>query len=725
MEAPADIPWATSNVTDGKWEDVKFTFEAAAKEMNIGEMVCTPQFSLHEAMSAIELMDPQMDSGMKTEAVTSLADALARGMLPLDLTSQQLIAVMDRLVACEVAWYNGNGIAQTVFTCLYLHDRSLIKDAALLAFVKLQLKTCYMVREVVVQGDIYEEEDFATHTSGFDLLAGEPDADVLREVQEVENSLASRIKALKLALKTGGPLEEVEGMYPSLAEDMEQDLAFCEALLSRLMFRRGYFSVHQHLLKPQCKGCAAAAKSIIYTQQQLSAVATTFHLQGDTPPPGFEPHCNRRMMAPTPPRVCPVLEVKDSYSQIQRYLEHVAVLTTIEQASTYPKLMQFMFDHARSAPNAVARSWWEILVMHEWMVLGNNPILEFVWSDMKDYGVTDEMRNDPEVGPFMQKVGKVIRQMFRIFGLNRARQRRKLAVSFSDWAVLQSEAAMVDSRIYQAMPQLGRYQPFMTWVLDQTLKLITVHTELGFELQLYAPPHEYRTMYWYLDHILTIRGQMCIILQEQAEARAAEAPQAAAPATGKPGKKGKEKTKGKDKKAEKKKDEKKPPKLTPVQLLLEAQRSMCRALFYGLSGLKKLGVLKDKEFIFGDLQTRYEKRFAPYARLEQPRPYSFEQYTQQSDLSKTETVQLMPVVLDVLRNAHSNAEKIIKNPDATPSIILEAKQLLKVIDENQIAFQSVCPKELGQEIEMPAEKASVAFPDNSSFLVLRWESSRE
>ena len=34
------------------------------KVMQAGEMIHTASFSLHEAMSAIELMDPKMDAGI-------------------------------------------------------------------------------------------------------------------------------------------------------------------------------------------------------------------------------------------------------------------------------------------------------------------------------------------------------------------------------------------------------------------------------------------------------------------------------------------------------------------------------------------------------------------------------------------------------------------------------------------------------------------------------------
>ena len=126
----------------------------------------------------------------------------------------------------------------------------------------------------------------------------------------MEKGIQARIKALKTAMKTESCIEEVEGMYQyNNPKEAKEDLAICEALLSRLTFRRGFFSVHQHLRKEQCKGCTAALKSINFTTQQLTSVLSSLDLTKETPAPGFEPHCNRRMLAPTPPRVCPIPEV--------------------------------------------------------------------------------------------------------------------------------------------------------------------------------------------------------------------------------------------------------------------------------------------------------------------------------------------------------------------------------------------------------------------------------
>lgn len=46
------------------WTDITKEFRAAAKELELGELLHDDTFGLFEAMSAIEMMDPKMDAGM-------------------------------------------------------------------------------------------------------------------------------------------------------------------------------------------------------------------------------------------------------------------------------------------------------------------------------------------------------------------------------------------------------------------------------------------------------------------------------------------------------------------------------------------------------------------------------------------------------------------------------------------------------------------------------------
>lgn len=50
------------------------------------------------------------------------------------LENNELIGIMDAINACLISWLDGNSLAQTVFTCLYLHQPYSIQDKSLKAF---------------------------------------------------------------------------------------------------------------------------------------------------------------------------------------------------------------------------------------------------------------------------------------------------------------------------------------------------------------------------------------------------------------------------------------------------------------------------------------------------------------------------------------------------------------------------------------------------------------
>ena len=52
---------------------------------------------------------------------------------------------MDQTFVGEMRWLAGHSLAQTVFTCLYLHDVKNIADYRLLAMAKAVLKCCGII----------------------------------------------------------------------------------------------------------------------------------------------------------------------------------------------------------------------------------------------------------------------------------------------------------------------------------------------------------------------------------------------------------------------------------------------------------------------------------------------------------------------------------------------------------------------------------------------------
>ncbi len=57
----------------------------------------------------------------------------------------------------QITWLEGHSLAQTVFTCLYVHNPDLIQDPALKAFALGILKICDIAREKVNKAAVFEE----------------------------------------------------------------------------------------------------------------------------------------------------------------------------------------------------------------------------------------------------------------------------------------------------------------------------------------------------------------------------------------------------------------------------------------------------------------------------------------------------------------------------------------------------------------------------------------
>lgn len=144
------------------WQDVTTILREGAASLHLGEMICSDKFSLFEAMSAHEIMDPKMDMALLVEKVIDVCLALEQGWfhywllekkgrkgkmffpcftfalftkkvsqwvhfwgfvgsIPLELTGQQTLECLNQLLILESLLYDGHSMPQTIYTCLYVH----------------------------------------------------------------------------------------------------------------------------------------------------------------------------------------------------------------------------------------------------------------------------------------------------------------------------------------------------------------------------------------------------------------------------------------------------------------------------------------------------------------------------------------------------------------------------------------------------------------------------
>ncbi|TBU40247.1 Mak10 subunit, NatC N-terminal acetyltransferase-domain-containing protein [Dichomitus squalens] len=96
--------------------EVTDLFVAGAQDMEPEEVLLMDGFTLMDAMSAFEIGEPRLDSGMILEEQRRPPFDPLTPLLP-----EEVCWILDRSFACEMEWHAGKTLSQSVFTILFVH----------------------------------------------------------------------------------------------------------------------------------------------------------------------------------------------------------------------------------------------------------------------------------------------------------------------------------------------------------------------------------------------------------------------------------------------------------------------------------------------------------------------------------------------------------------------------------------------------------------------------
>eukprot|EP00890_Picochlorum_soloecismus_P002187 jgi/Picsp_1/296/NSC_00295-R1_n-alpha-acetyltransferase auxiliary subunit-like len=177
--------------------DVTKVFEDTCKALEVGEMVESTAFDLQQAMTALEIGDMKMDVGLQRTDTMTAAQRVAQGEAPLDLSEEQILVVMDRLIQLEACWHEQFMLPQTVYTCLYMVDMDRLSHAgsgpvqALHAFCNGMHTSCSFLHNTIYKGQVCYDEDVSAFTFGISL-ENEVSKDMLLDaIQTIDKAIQS------------------------------------------------------------------------------------------------------------------------------------------------------------------------------------------------------------------------------------------------------------------------------------------------------------------------------------------------------------------------------------------------------------------------------------------------------------------------------------------------------------------------------------------------------
>lgn len=689
MDQPVPERSSIPSGENSVWTDISPLLAAACRDLEDGELIHGDNFNLFAAMSALEIMDPKMDSGIVCKYY-SVDEAIENGAAPVPISFDKTddvrctIDIMDHLLACEATWHKGHSLSQTVFSCIYLLRFERTSSHALLhSFCRVIRATCKAVISVVSDARTHEEEDLFTMNYGLPLN-GNGDDKCLSMLNAVEETSSRQLRACKAPPSKRRVLEDIEPLQTNL--DLEE--GYCKALLCRLRFRKHFYHVLVCLRRPQGRGLELARKHIASCISELESVLSSSEflrssaslawedgLENKTTasgcqPIGFDASLNCRLSAPTPPRAIKILSWKEAVEYFLKLLHDLDILCLYSLEPSLESILNFVVQFQKSQPDLVARAHLQLLLVQDGKIHGRDPVFSII---NRAAALPEATKNhDIQKNEFILQLGQLIINLLKISCTNSAWQRRKLGKIIQDWRVIYLQLEMAFKKECGENPNMSIeenawvkiFQHILVWVEEQTYWIASRFLILGFELELYSPS-EYSMVYWYLYVVL-------VKLAEKIHIKTAAA-------------NGSGKRRGK-KKRDTPKDAAKDYRIPPAVLFLQCQICLAEGLTMMLAALTNEHRILQSRSPFNTEHERFIQHFELLQKASIPDHIAYPSFKASTSYARFSNL----LMYNYFKDAQRIAKEVKSSFSNEPEKLAELRRLEQVAEHNSIAMNVIC-----------------------------------
>ena len=604
-----------SEVPKTEWMDITERFRQAAWCLAPGELVQEANFSLFDAMSAIELMDSKMDASLQwstfREFPQTSQEAVEKGILRFSgHEPRELVGIFDEVFACVATWLEGHTLAQTVFTCMYLLDTTATEDICLRGFSQAIVKTVDYMRGCICQGRVFTEDDQQGVCFGFNMLNCVSDTSVAAVLKEAEEEAQTLLRQATTSInRTNAEVTNTSSV---------SDVQVLKALLIRIKLTRNLFTFVTCMAKNTAQGLQGSLQKLSQCVKLIDDVISTIDLGPKLDPTnplklGFHPVINQHLLPPSYkpysilPRQKGLQILQTIFSQIQKIL-------AVGKLTSFRELFEAVlgFCAVRECPNVLVRSLLVLVCLQgdRTKLFGSPSFETLLHEDIRLFcsppclnprsPVSSSSQGKEIVQRFFGRAVSPMIEFLRIYCQHRARQRYKIVRSLDMFSELQQETERMDHHLTELTakldPQRQHMASFGSWLLYYVLHLMAEYILLGFEYNLYSP-FELHYIYWYLEYIYgwhhtTLKSAEKMLMAEPA-------------ATGKAKRKVKKKRElPKEKERE--------------AAIIHAKRLTCVGLMRGLEALILDHKIPQPKFEYGSEELCFQHRFLPFAALATP-----------------------------------------------------------------------------------------------------------
>ncbi|KAL1226434.1 hypothetical protein V5N11_018849 [Cardamine amara subsp. amara] len=680
---------AISSGDNSVWADVSPLLSAACTDLHEGELINGDNFNLFAAMSALEIMDPKMDSGM-VSTFYSIDEAVENGFAPVPVSAdstvdvQSTIDIMDHLLVCEATWHMGHSLAQTVFSCIYVLRPEMTSSQALLhSYCRVIRATCRAVVSVVSDARTNEEEDLFTMTYGLPFNEDE-DAKGLLLLNAVEETICRQLRACKATSSKKRLMEDLEPLQtnPQLEE------SFCKALLCRIRFRKHFLHALNCMRRPQGRGLELARKHIAYCISELDSVLESAEFlrsdvveNGNTEieesttasgrsPIGFDPTLNKRLSAPTPPRAIKLLSWKKAIDYYVKLLHNLDQICVFPLEPDLDAVLQFVIRFQKSRPDLVARAHLQLLLVQDGKLYGCDTFLTICARALAlDVTKHHGLHNNE----YILQLNQLMINLLKILCANTPWQRRKLGKILNDWSVFNVQMGISVAHMMQqdtsrtsknGDKSLLILNHIYGWLEEQINWVALRFLMLGFDLDLYSLS-EYCMVYWYMYIILwklAEKARFRVLIIVNTEERKAK------------------------RNKEYSRDMVREDRISLWVLFLQCQTCLAQGLTVMIAALRNEGMCLKSE---GPFNTENEKFVQHFELLQKASLPEYDAYESFSESTSHARLDYLPVY-EYFHDAQKIAKDIKVGYANDPDKLAEVRGLEQVAERNIVAVNLFC-----------------------------------
>ncbi|EPX71357.1 NatC N-acetyltransferase complex subunit Mak10 [Schizosaccharomyces octosporus yFS286] len=503
LKAPAGQDNENRVDRDG-YEDCTSAYFNAVHSLKEEELICHPSFTLLDSISAFEIMDPKMDSGINySETNVDIAKAL---------NPVEILTIMDGIFTAESDWHYGIPMSESIFCSKHVFDvcktpisrvkdmgfsrkkLDTLTDLVLFPYVLGVIKSCDYVRKEFLTGNMYDEEDMSSFSYQLSLLETYP-------MEKIYDLLSEGIQYLDNETKKDSSTR-----------------ALLVGIRTRLQLRVSILRVYErNSIKDLNESLESISHCVPELLNELQLVEET--ARENIMKQYWDSRIQAQLIVTAPPRHVPSCNLEDAYERLQYFANDMKIALRTQTPASPTSILSFCIDTTRPSrvPEPYVRSSLQTFLLSGGGVcMMYNPITFFLscvhqFSSLPSSFYNPESMSlvssqfnievQSELEGFLSHSSGFLLDFLRIATHNPCRFRRNLINLLPDCVIGQLQANSIDGKFSElASLDEAMISKFSDFALHLKFVIVELILTTSFEQDIHKP-HEWPYLFSYLDSV--------------------------------------------------------------------------------------------------------------------------------------------------------------------------------------------------------------------------------